>query len=668
LDGVTSSVQTQIDGKAALSSPAFTGTPTAPTATTGTNTTQLATTAFVQQAAFNNTLPSQTGNAGKFVTTDGTNASWANAGSVTSVDVSGGTTGLTTSGGPITGSGTITLAGTLGVANGGTGATTLTGVVKGNGTSPFTTGAVALGSEVSGTLPVANGGTGATTLAANNVLLGNGTSAMQAVAPGAAGNLLTSNGTTWASTAPAPSGPTLTAIASGSLSDGSRVVVNADGTVSVVAAVTQAVGSPTVFRSASTSDISATYDSAAQRVVIAHRGNSNFGTAIVGTVSGTSISFGAPVVFRSAFTSDISATYDSAAQRVVIAYRDGGNSNFGTAIVGTVSGTSIGFGTAVVFRNAGITRISATYDSAAQRVVIAYADNSDFGIAIVGAVSGTSISFGTAVVFNNASTSGISATYDSAAQRVVIAYQNVDMFAIGTARVGTVSGTSITFGTPVVFRDGSSSFNISTTYDANAQRVVIAYADGGTSGIAIVGTVSGTSISFGAPVVFRSASTGRTSVTYDSNAQRVVIAYVDGGNSFFGTAIVGTVSGTSISFGNPVVFESAGTDFVSTTYDANAQRVVIAYQDADSSNFGTSVVFRNASTNAQSFIGFSNAAYTNGQTATIQIAGSVDDAQSGLIPGRAYFVQGNGTLGLTPVTPSVFAGTAVAANRIIVKG
>jgi hypothetical protein len=49
-----------------------------------------------------------------------------NNGTVTSVDVSGGTTGLTTSGGPITGSGTITLAGTLAVANGGTGATTNT--------------------------------------------------------------------------------------------------------------------------------------------------------------------------------------------------------------------------------------------------------------------------------------------------------------------------------------------------------------------------------------------------------------------------------------------------------------------------------------------------------------------------------------------------------------
>jgi hypothetical protein len=83
-------------------------------------------------------------------------------GTVTSVNASGGTTGLTFSGGPITTSGTLTLAGTLAVANGGTGATTLTGVVKGNGTSAFTAGTVSLTSEVSGTLPVANGGTGVT--------------------------------------------------------------------------------------------------------------------------------------------------------------------------------------------------------------------------------------------------------------------------------------------------------------------------------------------------------------------------------------------------------------------------------------------------------------------------------------------------------------------------
>ena len=87
---------------------------------------------------------------------------------------------------------TTGVTGTLPIANGGTGTTSTT----------FAN----LTTNVTGTLPVANGGTGAATLSANNVLLGNGTSAVQAVAPSTNGNILTSNGTTWVSQAPSASG------------------------------------------------------------------------------------------------------------------------------------------------------------------------------------------------------------------------------------------------------------------------------------------------------------------------------------------------------------------------------------------------------------------------------------------------------------------------------
>lgn len=95
-------------------------------------------------------------------------------------------------------------AGTLGVDGGGTGRSTFTaGVLYSSG------GTNALSTYTSSAaIPVSYGGTGSNTLTANNVLLGNGTSALQVVAPGSNGNVLTSNGTTWVSSAPASSGVT----------------------------------------------------------------------------------------------------------------------------------------------------------------------------------------------------------------------------------------------------------------------------------------------------------------------------------------------------------------------------------------------------------------------------------------------------------------------------
>ncbi len=78
-----------------------------------------------------------------------------------------------------------------------------------------------LTAKVTGALPVANGGTSLATLTANNVILGNGTSAPLFVAPGTSGHILTSNGTTWTSAAPATAG-TVTSVA---FSDGSSTPI-----------------------------------------------------------------------------------------------------------------------------------------------------------------------------------------------------------------------------------------------------------------------------------------------------------------------------------------------------------------------------------------------------------------------------------------------------------
>jgi len=169
---------------------------------------------------FNSTLSvaGTTGTAGQVLTSNGASApTWtsvAGVGTVTSIDVSGGTTGLTTSGGPVTGSGTITLAGTLAIANGGTGATSAANALTALGAYPATnpsgfgvgtvtsvsgsggtTGLTLTGGAITtsgtltlgGTLAAANGGTGL-------------------ASPGTSGNVLTSNGTVWVSSTPSSGG------------------------------------------------------------------------------------------------------------------------------------------------------------------------------------------------------------------------------------------------------------------------------------------------------------------------------------------------------------------------------------------------------------------------------------------------------------------------------
>ena len=429
--------------------------------------------------------------------------------------------------------------------------------------------------------------------------------------------------------------------------DGQKATVKTTGSIArnipQQASASNALGTAVVFEAASSDFFSAIYDPNSQKVVIAYRDNdnSNYGTAIVGTVSSTSISFGSPVVFNAGSTERISGIYDSNAQKVVIAYRDGGNSDHGTAIVGTVSGTSISFGSEVVFESANTDYVSASYDVNAQKVVIAYqdVDNSGHGTAIVGTVSGTSISFGSAAVFESANSPYISTSYDSNAQKVVIVYRDGGNSNYGTAIVGTVSGTSISFGSPTVFESALTRY-MATTFDSNSNKVVIAYRDDGNSsyGTAIVGTVSGTDISFGSAALFISSRADYISAIFDPIVNKVVISFADDNNSQKGKLFVGTVSSTSISFGSVVVFYNGGTKEVSSVYDTSASKVVIVYADDGNSEHGNAIVF--------------------------SPAGTPED----LTIGQQYFVQTDGSLGTSADDPSVIAGTAIGTSELIVKG
>jgi hypothetical protein len=315
-------------------------------------------------------------------------------------------------------------------------------------------------------------------------------------------------------------------------------------------------------------------------------GNSDYGTAIIGTVSGSDISYGSEYVFNSDGTYDISvSSLDSS--HFVVSYIDSGNSGYGTAVIGTVSGSDISYGSEYVFNSADTNNIYvSSLDSS--HFVVSYSDegNSWYGTAIIGTVSGSDISYGSEYVFNSAETDDPSvSSLDSS--HFVVSYTDGGNSWYGTAVIGTVSGSDISYGSEYVFNSAETYTSVSSL---DSSHFVVSYADEGNSwyGTAIIGTVSGSDISYGSEYVFNSADTWESPVSF-LDSSHFVVSYVDDGNSDYGTAIIGTVSGSDISYGSEYVFNSDYTYDISVS-SLDSSHFVVSYSDDGNSDYGTAVL------------------------------------------------------------------------------
>ena len=342
-------------------------------------------------------------------------------------------------------------------------------------------------------------------------------------------------------------------------------------------------------------------------------GNSYYGTAAVGTVSGTSISFGTSVVFASASTGKTAIKFDpNNANKFVITYRNQSSNNIGTAIVGTVSGTTISFGSPVTMHASddnGIETSRISFDpNTANKFVVIYRASilGQTGTAVVGTLSGTTPSFGTPVIFNNAQSIFMDVEFDlNTANKCMLVYRDYGNSHAGTAVIGTVSGTTISFGSEYVYESSEGNYNSIAPDPFNANKFVISYLDEDNSnyGTSLVATVSGTAISFGTKVVFV-ARNGLVWVdsAFDPNTEnKFVVAHQGntGVNFNAGSVEVGTVSGTSLSFGSENVFGSTNSKYVSVHFDSapeNAGKFVVTYMDNANSNRATAIVGQIAAT------------------------------------------------------------------------
>ena len=472
-------------------------------------------------------------------------------------------------------------------------------------------------------------------------------------------------------------------VASGTLSTGDAVVVNSDGTVSVIGSSGSNLTPSPIPSSVATFNAGGTTqnirvasdpnNSGKFVVIYKDLANSGYGTAVVGTVSGTSISFGSEVIFKSSEIAGVDLSFDpNTSSKLVVTYQLNDAPADCSVKVGTISGTTISFGSEYTVSDSNLPLVAFDPNSA-NKFVFAYSDSSYVGKALIGTVSGTSISFGSASTYDTGPVYQNTIAADpNNAGKFIIAYQDSGNSSYGTCVVGTISGTSISFGTASVFNSATTGSLSSAIDPNNSGKFVVSYRNYANSqyGTAVVGTVSGSSVTFGSPVVFNAGQTEVTSVSFDENNSNVfAIGYEDIADSYYGKVVFGTISGTSVSFSSEVIFNEARTDFLAVAFDpSQTSSLFIAYRDGGDSSKGKAILSTASNLTASNYIGIAASGAADTQRAKINLKGAVDENQSGLTAGQSYYVQTDGTLGTTPADPSVFAGTAVAANKLIVKG
>ncbi len=477
--------------------------------------------------------------------------------------------------------------------------------------------------------------------------------------------------------------------ASGSITQGDTVVLNSDGTVSVVAQATTAVSSPQTVESSNIM-----YSSFSQNVVYVPVGGytvffwtDSGGTnsyAAVGTNSGTTTyTMGATTTLADLMQMQV-AVYDSATDRVILAYEELGSGNqYGHAVVGEITtpgGTpTITFGTPTAFASSNTNQIDICMETSTNKLIVVWRNqgNGRFD-SIVGDIVGgstNSVSFPSSYV-------QIKSTYPVNPQVAYNSQENkIGAFHVDSSsntaygNIGTLSGNTITWSaeatvaTQVTTEASGSDFiydpssNLFFTLYANYLNANVYYATG--------------EINSG---LYSSLAYGTVSPLFNSNQQQIRAVYNAGYKNIILSAREATGGGVhytnstamNASTGIPT-WESAWVDpglsnqyYTNLAVVSDITKVVSFYIDYSAPGYtayGTTEFYTPSGTNVEKFTGIADATISGGSTGDITLKGGIaSKGLSGLTPNSVYYVADDGTISTT--STGLRIGKALSTSSI----
>jgi len=468
-------------------------------------------------------------------------------------------------------------------------------------------------------------------------------------------------------------------VASGTITSGKPVILNSAGTVTEVSGSSVLTGTVSDFLSANGAYSAAAYDTTNNQGLVIYRDNN---AAIKGRIitvdSSNNITYGTETTIHTAAnTLTTTAVYDSTHQRYVVMFKDENGDGQARTLSPSGTGGSAAFtvGSATYFPVSATNDIRSTFldscfDPDTGQVIVAFADtgNSNHFYMSVGEVrtSPEDIQWGTAVaVDTNGACSSFSVTYDTTANKVLALWE-LDGTS-GKAVVGTVtSGTIGSFGTVVNYT--SNPYKPGSAYNVDNNCFLILFRNDAASMYltAIGAKVDGSdnSVVFGTAVVVTSeySESYPQGVTYSTAMDKFTAAYYLAAGYQYRNFSVSSAATPVVTLATAVTFPSTSDGVYANYYDPDEDAVVFTWRRVGGPWGAQAITPGSTNLSATTFIGISDAAISSAASGSVTIKGGISTNVTGLTANSTYYVQADGTLATT--SSSVLAGKALSSTSI----
>ncbi len=458
------------------------------------------------------------------------------------------------------------------------------------------------------------------------------------------------------------------------------------------------------------------------------------------TTNNISFSKGSQTSIQASITArHVHTSYNTAQNKFVCFYEDEGASSYLYGNVISNDGTTLTAGSKSSAGNNFNTRVlSVIYIGDSKHIIFMRNDSNNYFAAVVATVSGTSISYGTVNTFHSYSNHFRGTAYWDSDKNVAVFVGCYNSSSKNLAAYSfTVSGTTLTkTAGPVDNVQGVVNY-VDSAYDSTNKIGVVAYTDGSDDGYvttlsassagALTWNTAGEAQVSGSNNLALSAGNG---MTYDSANEKTILFYKNESTNNYGYTVPITLSGnpaTTVAIGSAsdvtgvAVFSNdisaIATDYgaIAYTYIQSSVYTSIKYKQGDASgstisisgadNLVSSSTYYNAPTlafnptdnvvvgayrngsdddidavafiasgsvsssnlTAENYIGIAQETVSTGEDVKVTTISGVDANQSSLTPAQIYYVQTDGTLSTTAGSPSVVAGTAIAATQLLVS-